>query len=555
MTTHGAAAMITTTKRTRRAHRARAQRATLAATAVLASVVLVSGLAAPAGAAEQVTGSGSTWSAIAVLQWAADVARQGVSVNFTPNGSSTGRKFYIQNQSDFAVSEIPFQKASRDREGQIIYDELELARERPYAYLPIVAGGTSFMYQLVVNGQRVTNLRLSGATVAKIFTGVITNWNDPAITADNGRAFPSKAIKPVVRSDGSGTSAQFSTYLNEVHNGTWKAFCAKTKLTPCEPTSLYPYFAGSQAQAGSDGVASAVAAPYNDGAITYVEYGYAKQRGFPVASVRNQAGYFVQPTAGNVAVALTRARIKSDRTQILSDVYRNPDRRTYPVSSYSYMIVPTSTAGRFTEQKGATLGQFILYFLCTGQQKAEQLGYSPLPKVLVQFGFDAVRGIPGAPAPPAIERCANPTITGAFSPERAPAPPPDAAPNARAAGPGGSAGGANPGRIGGTNSGDGGGPDAGGASTTVPNGKSTEKNGTGTTAPTDESTGQVDGTGAAGSSEQASAAELAAATAATSRGQETVSTAFYGVTVVVVLLALFGPPALGAALRRREREP
>src|SRR5207244_2280436 len=135
---------------------------------------------------------------------------------------------------------------------------------------------------------------------------------------------------------------------------------------------------------------------------------------FPVVSVLNQAGYYVQPTAQAVSIALTAARINPDRTQVLDAVYTNPDARAYPVSSYSYMIVPTGTQAPFSTDKGNVLGRFILYFLCAGQQKAVQLGYSPLPKNLVQFGFDAERLIPGAPAPPPIDQCANPTITGSF---------------------------------------------------------------------------------------------------------------------------------------------
>ena len=91
-----------------------------------------------------------------------------------------------------------------------------------------------------------------------------------------------------------------------------------------------PDLPGQPGAVGLRRVASAVAAPYNDGAITYVEYGYAKQRGFPVASVKNAAGYFSQPTAGNVAIALTRAQINQDRTQVLDDVYRNPDPAPIP---------------------------------------------------------------------------------------------------------------------------------------------------------------------------------------------------------------------------------
>jgi phosphate transport system substrate-binding protein len=85
----------------------------------------------------------------------------------------------------------------------------------------------------------------------------------------------------------------------------------------------------------SDGVADYVAAPYNNGAITYVEYGYAKQRGFPVASMLNKAGYFTQPTPAT-SRSRCRATLNADLTQNLGGVYNNPDPRAYPVSSYSY---------------------------------------------------------------------------------------------------------------------------------------------------------------------------------------------------------------------------
>lgn len=390
-------------------------RGIVAVVAVSAALLLP---AAPAAAQESPTvdGAGSTWSQIAVDQWRADVARQGLKINYQGVGSTAGRAFYIQDQVDFAVSEIPF-----------LAEEKPNADRKPFTYLPIVAGGTAFMYNLLdAAGQRVTNLRLSPNTIAGIFTGRIRTWADPAITADNGRAFPDTPVTPVLRSDGSGTSAQFTAWMAEVTPGPWGEF-ARSKGLPAASTSFYPEFpeAGSKAQSGSDGVANYVASDsIGRGSINYVEYGYALQRSFPVASVLNSAGYFVQPTAENVAVALTRARINPDRTQVLGDVYRNPDPRTYPVSSYSYMIVPT--AG-FDAAKGAVLGQFILYFLCAGQQKAKLLGYSPLPQVLVQYGFEAVREVPGAPAPPPIEQCANPTITGGFTTSAAPLPPPSAA--------------------------------------------------------------------------------------------------------------------------------
>ncbi|MFM7271738.1 MAG: phosphate ABC transporter substrate-binding protein PstS [Actinomycetes bacterium] len=381
--------------------------------------------AAPSGAAVTVDGAGSTWSSIAVSQWAADVARQGLSINYQANGSTAGRVFYYSSQVDFAVSEVPFQDAYRDSSGTTTTNEIQLASKRPYAYLPIVAGGTSFMYNLVINGTRLNNLNLSPETLARIFTGGITKWNDPAIAADNpGVPLPALTVRPVIRSDGSGTTAQFTAFMASQTPTVWQAFCQRVGLgAGCRPTSLYPEFPGSTAQQFSDGVAAYVAAPYNNGSITYVEYGYAKQRSFPVASVLNAAGYYAQPTPQAVAIALQGARLNPDRTQVLDGVYRNPDARAYPVSSYSYMIVPTSTASPFTAEKGEVLGRFIAYFLCAGQQKAAQLGYSPLPRVLVEAAFDAQRLIPGAPAPPPIDQCANPTITGDFITGAAPAPP------------------------------------------------------------------------------------------------------------------------------------
>jgi len=413
-------------------------------------------LAAPAQAQATVDGAGSTWSQIAVDQWRADVARQGLTINYQGVGSTAGRVAYYQGQVDFAVSEIPFQTGA-DGGG---VNEVEAAAGRPYAYMPIVAGGTAFMYNLQVGGARVTDLRLSPDTVAKIFTGDIRNWNDQQISADNrGRQFPSIPIKPVIRSDGSGTSAQFTAYMAAKTPGVWSAFCQRAGLAAgCPATSLYPNPPGSgfAAQQFSDGVANFVAAPFNNGAITYVEYGYAKERGFPVASVLNAAGFYVQPTAQAVSIALQGARINPDGTQILDGVYNFPDNRAYPVSSYSYMIVPTTEAPPFRAAKGEVLGRFISYFLCAGQQKAEQLGYSPLPRNLVEFAFEAMRRIPGAAPPPAIASCSNPTITGDFITGATP-PPPDT----DAADPGGPGGGG-PGGGGPGGGGPGGGAPGGG---------------------------------------------------------------------------------------------
>ncbi|MCX6503508.1 MAG: substrate-binding domain-containing protein, partial [Microbacterium sp.] len=174
---------------------------------------------------------------------------------------------------------------------------------------------------------------------------------------------------------------------------------------------------GFKGQSGSNGVAGYVSQPQYVGAITYVEYSYALNSHAPVAKILNAAGFYTEPTAANVAVALLGAKINQDvnsvnyLTQQLEGVYRNPDPRTYPLSSYSYMLVPTALEYGFTENKGLTLAAFARYFLCEGQQQADVLGYSPLPINLVQAGLDQVRRIPGGdPTAVDITKCNNPTF-------------------------------------------------------------------------------------------------------------------------------------------------
>jgi phosphate ABC transporter phosphate-binding protein len=359
----------------------------------------------PAARADQpiVTGGGSTWSQVAVDQWRADVQRFGLRINYQGVGSSAGRSLYIQNQVDFAVSEIPFEASE--------VSQLD-GEHKGYVYLPIVAGGTSFMYNLSdASGNPITTLRLDATTAAKIFTGGITSWTDPAIRALNpGLALPDEKIIPVVRSDGSGTSAQFTTYMWKMVPDVWCPFAKANGIDPCRYTSSYPNFNGSVAQSGSDGVANYVHSDATGhGAITYVETAYALQRGRPVAFLENASGNFTLPTSKDVSTALTKATLNADHTQNLDQVYVNPDPNTYAMSSYSYMIAPTNN---FDTAKGNELGQFMIYFACEGQRKADLLGYSPLPPNLVQVVFDAEQQVPGAPAPPPLSQCDNPTITG-----------------------------------------------------------------------------------------------------------------------------------------------
>jgi phosphate transport system substrate-binding protein len=384
--------------------------ATLGAATLLAlasaGTAIPSAVPAAAVSYPTVLGAGSTWVQIALDQWRADIARQGFSINYQGVGSSAGREFYIDNTVDFAASEIPFQP-----------DELAslTAEHKAFQYIPDVAGGTSLMYNLTTPaGIHINNLRLDADAAGKIFTGVITSWQDPEIEALNpGLQISETTIIPVVRSDGSGTSAQFSLYLQNQAPTVWAAFQAKYGCPA--PCSIWPPFPGSTQQNGSDGVANFVADnQIGEGAIGYVEAGYAFARGFPVAGLQNRSGNYTQPTATNVAVALRHATLYPDFTQNLVGVYNAPESNAYPMSSYSYLITPTTN---ITPAKGFVLGTWLIYIACAGQREAPLLGYSPLPPNLVSDVFIQEQKIAGAPKPPPItpQTCPNPTVTTASS--------------------------------------------------------------------------------------------------------------------------------------------
>jgi phosphate transport system substrate-binding protein len=387
----------------------------------LVSVVVVAalGLSSAAGTAfaahshQLISGSGSSWSANAVNQWIADVQSDGLQVVFTSSGSAQGRKDFANRQNDFGVTDIGFQ--GRDPETNAD----DTSDGRAYAYLPIVAGGTSFPYQIRIAGHLVENLRLSGLTLAKIFTDKITNWDDPEITKDNnGRKFPSIPIIPVVHSEGSGSSAQFTRYLATDYSSYWTPFNHGLDSM----TEYFPAAKGQVSQNGSDGVINFVSSAAANGAIGYDEYSYALGKGYPVAKVENKAGYFTLPTQYNVAVALTKAVINYDQKspnyllENLDNVYVDSDKRTYPLSSYSYEILPTASNDKtMNTAKRQTLADFDYYSICAGQKEMGPIGYSPLPINLVEAGFKQIAKLHTADSGvdltnENVRRCHNPTF-------------------------------------------------------------------------------------------------------------------------------------------------
>jgi phosphate transport system substrate-binding protein len=372
-------------------------------------------------AVAEINGSGSTWAQNAVDQWISNVTQQGLQVVFTGDGSAAGRTDFALGTVDFAVSDIGYQ-------GFDPVTDTNDSSNRPYAYLPVTAGGTSFPYNLVVNGKRITNLRLSGNTLAEIFTGHITNWDDPAIAADNNHkiSLPNLPITTVVPSEGSGTTAQFTAYLSDLFPQYWVPFNGGHSGM----TEYWPQQGAHQvAQTGSAQIMNYIASGAANGSIGIDEYSYPLQAGFPVAQLENKAGYYVLPSEYNVAVALTKAIInynKSSKNYLLEnldDVYINSDPRTYPLSSYSYTIIPTSSSDELMANSGSpgcpakaqALARFLNYSICQGQEYIGPIGYSALPVNLAEAGFQQIEKIKAA-APQVsiaslnIRNCNNPTF-------------------------------------------------------------------------------------------------------------------------------------------------
>jgi ABC-type phosphate transport system substrate-binding protein len=400
-------------------------RRSLTAVVALFTVFIFMPLAAAnAGGYTTIDGSGSSWASVALFQWAKDVQPQGLTVNYNPDGSAQGRADWIQGSLvDFAGSDPPFRSG---------HDKLAGTGTEhspwDFSYVPDTAGGTAFMYHLTVAGHLVRNLRLSPKVIMEIFTGTITNWDDPQITKIYGAQLPSEPITPVLRADGSGATYFFTLWMSTLFPSQWNQFCEKVHpgiTLPCGNTEFYPNFHGAKSENGSIASADYVTASYGEGSIDYDEYAYALSANYPVVQVLNPANYFVGPTASNVAVALTKAQINEDShsqsflQQNLNDVYTFNDKRSYPLSSYSYLIVPRSGGPEpsfFSGSPGGgkSLSAYINYFLCAGQKQSAPLGYSPLPLNLVKGGLLQNSYIPGHGSIANVDKyssCPNPTFT------------------------------------------------------------------------------------------------------------------------------------------------
>jgi ABC-type phosphate transport system substrate-binding protein len=353
---------------------------------------------------ETINGSGSTYEYTVLSQWINEVASKGLTVTYNPDGSAQGLLDYINGASDdFAASDLAF-RTTDDK----------LAGTGPqhvpwgFSYVPGVAVGTAFMYHISVHGHLVRDLRLSGQTLMEIFTGQITNWDNPQITRDTGTQLPSLPIIPVIRSDDAGVTYFFTSWMAHEFPSQWNAFCDRVHpgiKPPCGPTEFYPSnWGNAKSEDGSTNVADFITSSQGQGAIGYDETPYWVNTGYPALALRNPAGKYVLPTTANVTTALTAALINEDShspdflQENLNPVYAFKNPASYPLSSYSYLIVPRSgpkpLQPYFNLAAGKSLSAFLSYTLCQGQQGLG-LGIPSLPANLVAGGLQQVKNIPG----------------------------------------------------------------------------------------------------------------------------------------------------------------
>ena len=272
----------------------------------------------------------------------------GVTVNYGGGGSGAGRTALYSNTVLFAGSDspVPAKEASKVPAGKTIL------------YFPVQFGPIAMAYNL----PGVSGLKLDGATLADIFQGKIKTWNDPAIKALNaGASLPSTSISIVVRSDSSGTTANFSKYLVSAAGSDWKLGSASTITFP----------SSAHAANGGSGVAQAIKS--TSGSIGYVDASTASASGLSMASVKNKAGSFVAPSSASAAAAATHVTPAADLTFASAD---EPGAPSYPITYQSWDLV-------YAEQPSATdvalLKTYLGYLLGAGQQLLTPLGLAPLP--------------------------------------------------------------------------------------------------------------------------------------------------------------------------------
>jgi phosphate transport system substrate-binding protein len=313
-----------------------------------------------------VSGAGSTFVQTIVQQWIKDygAACPGATINYQGVGSGAGIQQFTAGTVDFGASDAVMTAAEQ---------QAAEAKGGPVLHVPWSAGAIAVIF----NAGGLKSVNLSPATLAGIFAGTITKWDDAQLKTENpGVTLPRTGIQVIHRSDGSGTTNAFTSYLTAVAPSVWTVGAGKDVAWPT-----------GQGAKGSDGVAAAV--KQSDGAIGYAELSFAQ--GLGTAKIKNAAGQFVEPSAAGVAAALGSATVPDDLKMHIN--YQPTDAAAYPISTTTWVLVFSKYADA---TKGALIKSFLTYALGPGQESAEKLFYAPLASAVLTKAQQAVASLQGA---------------------------------------------------------------------------------------------------------------------------------------------------------------
>jgi phosphate transport system substrate-binding protein len=317
------------------------------------SASLLAGFLLTASAMAQLTmtGAGATFPYPMYSKWFDEYTKVDPSVrfNYQSIGSGGGQKQIIAQTVDFGASDGPMSDANLAKApGKILH-------------IPTVAGAVVMTYNLPGNPA----IKLDGATIANIFLGTITKWNDPAITAQNaGVQLPDSDIIVVHRSDGSGTTYIFTDFLSKV-SPDWK-----TKVGT-NTAVKWPVGLGAK---GNEGVSGQI--EQTPGSFGYVELIYAAQNKLPITQIKNAAGNYITPSTASVTAALASAQIPDDFRFSMTDA---AGADSYPISGVTWLLVYEKQA---SADKGKKMVEFLQWALTKGEEMAPSLDYAPLPQAL-----------------------------------------------------------------------------------------------------------------------------------------------------------------------------
>ena len=312
------------------------------------------------GGAETVTlnGAGSTFVYPVMSHWTQAFTKDhaNVHINYQSIGSGGGIQQVKAGTVDFGATDAP------------LNDEA-LAQTKGMLQIPESAGPVCITYNLP---GLTAPLQLSAEALAGIFLGTITSWQDPIVTRDNpGVALPATKIVVAHRTDGSGTTAAYTTYLAAV-SPAWKSKVGQGAAVS------WPVGLGGK---GSEGVTASV--KQSPGGIGYVELIYAQQNKLPIASIRNQAGKYVAPSAASTTAAIAAFAdqlTRDPRSPIVNPPANASD--AYPISTLTFLVIPKDGADK---GKRMALKNFVRYVVSSGQSEAGALNYAPLPDSVKQY--------------------------------------------------------------------------------------------------------------------------------------------------------------------------